>query len=290
MGPFDTLEIVGTCFTIARLKPTEDDMSILQTVNAIAVESQAETRALSPLQRLGGIIWSPRRTFKDIARQPDWIWPVALCIVVALASHFASRSYVARSEGEIARHAIEQRLARQGRSVSDLAEQERQQIDAQVQMAVRLQRATPVILILFLSAAMAFLALLYWAGTRLVDGSVSYVKVLSVTAYAFAVVYTGLPALLKTGVGLLLKPDEPEVLRSVSAPSPAMLMPSETPRLLVEFLARADVFTIWFLILVSVGLATVSRKARLNWTALLTFGLWALSVAFRVAWTVLLNR
>ena len=47
----------------------------------------------SPLERIIGVFFSPKATFEDINRKPDWIVPVALITLVALVVTYVFLSH-----------------------------------------------------------------------------------------------------------------------------------------------------------------------------------------------------
>src|SRR5882672_5006550 len=52
-------------------------------VNEVSPPGQAGTKP-NPFERIVGVLFSPNETFASIARQPDWVVPLALMLVVSL--------------------------------------------------------------------------------------------------------------------------------------------------------------------------------------------------------------
>ena len=71
----------------------------MATIPAPVSEPQA---AISPIGRITGVFFSPKATFEDIVRKPNWILPSALVLLLSLAavivlnSHFNWRDYISQ--------------------------------------------------------------------------------------------------------------------------------------------------------------------------------------------------
>jgi hypothetical protein len=69
----------------------------------------------------------------------------------------------------------------------------------------------------------------------------------------------------------------------------AVALPSETSPALASLAASIDIFSIWFLILLSIGFAAIagSRRFKTSKTATLVFGMWAIWVLIKVGFAAL---
>src|SRR5258708_27531567 len=71
----------------------------MATVPSPVAEPQA---AISPAGRIIGAFFSPKATFEDIVRKPNWLLPAILILVMSLAaiialnSHFSWRDYISQ--------------------------------------------------------------------------------------------------------------------------------------------------------------------------------------------------
>ena len=71
----------------------------MATVPSPVPEPQA---AISPIGRIIGVFFSPKSTFEDIVRKPNWLVPMGLIVVmslvaiIALNSHFSWHDYIAQ--------------------------------------------------------------------------------------------------------------------------------------------------------------------------------------------------
>ncbi len=54
-------------------------MSDFNSTNNIGTQQE-----LNVIQRIFGVFFSPRRTFEDIDRKPDWLVPMVIVLVIAV--------------------------------------------------------------------------------------------------------------------------------------------------------------------------------------------------------------
>ena len=122
-------------------------------------------------------------------------------------------------------------------------------------------------------------ALLYWLGTRMLGGAATYLQAFSVVLYGF------MPQVIRTLIQIqvvmtkhgLHMQDAQTVVRS----SPAFLVNFKENPVLWAFLNRFDLFLIWSLILIVIGLATASRLSKAK-AAVVVFIVWCLGTLFAV--------
>ena len=245
-------------------------------------EKQEETARLGTFSRLIGTIFSPGETFQDINRKPDWIVPIIVAIIFAIGGGYIIKTRLNLDPEKIARQAIEQSLQQRGKSISDLTDQQKEGIEKQVQMSVKIQKVLPVLQAIFIPIFVAILSLVFWGAGVLLGGQTTFKKVFSVTAYAFAMVMSVCTVILNTLVAFLRNPEDINVLKGIAMTNPGMLMPDGTNKMLTALLGQIDVLNIWFLILITIGLAAVSKNMRPSRAAVAVFGLWSIWLVVRV--------
>ena len=211
-----------------------------------AVEAPSPEKPSNPFSRLIGVLFSPGQTFADIARKPDWLVPAILIIVVFLVATIVT---VPRIDFE---SMMRQAMEAQGRSGS----QAEQGLRFAVAFAKGIQYAIPFVLIGILAVA----ALIYWLGVRLVGGEATYQQVFSVVLYGFTP--NVIHALVKIPVVLSKHNINPREAETIVRSGPAFLTSFKDHPLLFAFLTRLDVFAIWSLILIVIGLAAASRVSK----------------------------
>jgi hypothetical protein len=211
----------------------------------------------NPFSRIIGVLVSPSRTFADIARKPDWVIP-ALVIVLVFA--IAAIVTVPRLDFEtMTREAMEA----QGRS----GPQMEQGLRVGIAIAKGIQYSISFLLIGILAVA----ALLYWLGVRLLGSEATYQQVFSVVLYGF--MPTVIRQLVKIPIVLSKHAINPRDAENVVRSSPAFLTSFKTNPMLFALLSRLDLFAIWSLILIVIGLAAASKLSKAK-TASVVIALW----------------
>ena len=211
-------------------------------------------------QRIIGVLFSPNETFASIARQPDWVVPLSLILVVALVSGivFAQRVDF-------------------GAPIRDAMEQNKNVSPEQVERAVRIGGAVakvfaycaPVVSIIFLLIIAGVLLLAF----RVLGGEGDFRQALSVTSYSW------MPGLIKSIIITAIvasrgvsAADLANVLRS----NLAFLVSMKQNPLLFTLLAKLDVFTIWLLALLVIGFSFVSKFSKAK-SAAVVVSLWVVA-------------
>lgn len=248
-----------------------------------------EKPRLSPIQRLGAIFLSPGEVFADINRKPDFIAPILVMALSALVFSFFFNWRVNVDPREIAQLAVEKNLEKQGKRWRDLSEQERQQMEASIEISAKIQKYAPYIGPVFVVALIAFLSLIYFVGTLLIRGQTSFGKVFSVTSYAtFA---TDLVRYVLSVVIVAIRPPDAEaILRangSFAMSNPAGFFPATTPGWILAIARNIDFFSFWYIALIAIGLAAVCYKKRTSQTVIIPAGLWFIGLVIGVAFAIL---
>jgi hypothetical protein len=245
-------------------------------------DKQEEPARLSPHQRLIGTLFSPGETFQDINRKPDWILPLIVAMIFSFAGNFIIINRVKPDWEQLGRKQVEQRLQKQGKSLSDLSEEQRQAIEKQVKFGSKFSSYFVYIVPVFVPVLTALLALLFWGSALLFGGQTTYKKVFSVSLYTNAVVIV-VATIVNIVVAFLRNPEDIDLTKgAIAVTNPGMLMPPETSAILIALLSQLDIFTIWYLILITIGISAVSKNLKPSMAAAAVFSLWAIWVVVRV--------
>jgi len=211
-------------------------------------------------QRIIGVLFSPNETFASIARQPDWVVPLVIILVLSLVGGLVFAQRVDFGAG--IRDAMEQR----GNVPQD-----------QIDRAVRIGTAAAKIFS-YCAPVVSLIILLIIAGVillafRVMGGEGDFRQALSVTAYAW------MPGVIKSllitiivAVRNVSATELPTVLRS----NLAFLVSLKQNPLLFALLSKLDVFTIWLLVLLIIGFAFVSGFSKAK-SAAIIIGLWVVA-------------
>ncbi|HXG91595.1 MAG TPA: hypothetical protein VNN73_04405, partial [Blastocatellia bacterium] len=130
-------------------------------------------------------------------------------------------------------------------------------------------------------------------GLMFIQAQPTYAKVLSVTAWSGAA--TSVVSTLVFCAALMVQ--DQQTLDSIDPTKGVNFVPTNLGAFLssgastvIRVIASSiDIFTIWFLILLSIGFAATSgaRKITTSKTASLVFGLWIVWIVLRIGWNML---
>lgn len=219
----------------------------------------------NPFSRIVGVLFSPSQTFADIARKPDWVVPLLLLLVVSYISVFTITGKV------------------------DFNSAYREQMEAQHMPADQQERAmrfasaigkSVMYVAPFLGiGGLVVAAALMFLGLRMVGGQLTFLQALSVTAYAWMPhVLAGIIGIV---VGMTRKTIGVEELQTLVHSNPAFLVHMKTNPMLFNFLSSLDLFTVWVIVLLTIGLAIAGKVSKAKSFAVV-FTLWALFVLLKV--------
>lgn len=243
-----------------------------------------EPARLGPFARLTGTLLSPGETFADVNRKPTWIAPMIIAIATVLASTFFFQWRVNPDWDSIMREQIKKRMASSNQSLTE------EQMQQQIGFGKSIAKFSPLIAAVFTPIIYVVLAGIFALGLMFIQAKTTFKKILSVVAWSSAA--TGIVATVVTIASLMVRDEES--LRSIDPtqgagiiPSNiAAFLPSETSAVIKTVAGSLDIFTIWFLILLTIGFAAIagSRKITTGKTATVVFGFWAVYVLLKVGW------
>ncbi len=203
--------------------------------NSSAPESGVSEPSL--LAKIAGVFLDPKRTFTSLDRKPDFIVPMVIMMVVALASAI------------ILWPLIQELIAEQ---MSDAIAEG--QVPAEQLETIQKSQRIAALVGAPLGAALQILAIalvMFFAGNILIGGQSSYKKILSVFAY------TSLIGILASAVTIILAQSKGsmEVYTSLAALFPG----SAKDTVLFKVAGVFDLFKIWELIVASIGMSIVYK-------------------------------
>jgi len=222
--------------------------------------------------RLAGVLFAPAETFEDIARKPDVLAPIALLILIGIASTVIM---VPRMDFETM---IRTQMQQSGRQMKD----------AEMDRAVRFGKAfatttayaSPVLALAFY----VIIAGVFLLAFRLFGGEGNFTQALSVTLYSWVPLelFTIILALVAFSHGSI----DPATVATVVKSNPAFLVDFTEQRVLFALLSSFDVFVIWTLILLTFGFSAVSKLSK-RVSAAIVFSLWIVSVFVKVGFAAI---
>jgi hypothetical protein len=250
----------------------------------VAVEEAAQ---LGPLSRLTGTLLSPGETFVDVDRKPTWLAPLIIVALTIVASSVFFNWRVHPNWEEITRTQIKKQLDKSNQSLSD------EDLQKRVDFGKTIAKYFPLIGALFVPVLYVIVAGIFALGMMLIQAKTTFKKILSVVAWTFASL--GILQTIVTVASLMVRDEEG--LRSIDPTQPGGIVPtnlavflaSGTSSVLKALASSLDVFSIWALILLSIGFAAIagSKKITTGKTAYVVFGFWAVYVLIKVGFAAI---
>ncbi|HEX9934061.1 MAG TPA: Yip1 family protein [bacterium] len=227
-------------------------------------DSQKE-KGMDVLSRIVGVFASPKETFTDLDRRPTWLLPFIILVVAVIAMQLLIHDI-----------SIQDNLAR----IEASGRLTQEQLDArQAQLsgpASYIGLVFSPIGILFVWCVMA--GLLLFGGNTILGGSSTFKKMLALVSWS------SLIGIISMVINIILILSE-GTSQGVTI-SPAYFLPAaplgEAPPVLYRFLSKFDPFTIWQMVLWTIGVS-VMYKFTVKKSALFVGTLWVLWILLSVA-------
>jgi hypothetical protein len=252
----------------------------MQDANELSPGAEAQPVSTTVWQRLKGMFFTPGAVFAALRRQPEFLAPMLVMALLTAGFSVFFSVWVKVDPREVARRAIERQLESQGKRWPDLSDAEQRQFEQGIEFSAGLQRFAPVIGIGVSVLATLALAGVYYLGMLLVRGQATFRQVLSVTAYA-TYATESVKYVLNILIILLRPPDVEQILKargSFVISNPAPLLPESLPGWMLAAVSWVDVFSLWFIGLMAIGLAAVAYKKTPLQMAIIPGSLWLLGL------------
>lgn len=237
-------------------------------------EPTAEAR-MSELGRLSGVIVDPKKAFADIAERPRWWPPLVLLVLMGLAMMYTFSQRVGWDR------AIRTAFENNTRVQSLTPEQREQAMSRALGFASISAYGGAILGPPIVSLALAGVLLLVF---KMMGAQFSFKQSFAVYCYASltGLVYSALAIL----VMFLKNPDDFDIQHPLIFNLGAFL-PDGTAKWLKAFGYSIDLFSIWLVLLLAVGLAAADR--RLGFSKALTgvVGCWVVLVVLKVGWAAM---
>ena len=246
--------------------------------DVIVKPADADTPAQSFPERLMGIFISPVETLADVARKPDFVAPLILAVLGAIAVTETMLWKIGMER--IVRTSIEQSSRASSMSPEQMDQAVRQgakfgAIFAHIGGIV----APPIALLIIAGLGLLIVNLILGAQAK-------FKTVFSLVCYANLVTLLG--ALMAVAVILFGDPDHFNAQNPVPSNVGFFLNPHEVSKPLYSLASSADIFTIWLLILLAVGLAEgTGRKVKPLSILLLYAGFWVVWILVKAGLAML---
>jgi hypothetical protein len=246
--------------------------------DAVVKPAEADTPALSFLERLIGVFISPGETFADVARKPGF-WAPLIAVVLGSVAMIETMIWKIGLE-RLARMGIEQ----SGRASSMTPEQMDQAVSQGAKitgifMHVAGFLGPPIVLLIIAGVGLLIVNVIFGARAK-------FKTVFSLVCYADLVSVLG--ALTSVAVMLFGDPDHFNSQNPIPGNVGFFLNPHEVSKPLYALASSADIFAIWLLILLGLGVSKgTGGKVKPLPVFLAYAGVWILLILARVGFAMI---
>jgi hypothetical protein len=244
----------------------------MSTTPVIAPEAPGP---INHLARLIGVFFSPKTTFEDIAQRPSWILPVVLMTVLGAGVAFVMNQKVDW------RDVASKRIEESPRAANLSPEQKEQQLAMSAKISPPIAYVFGIAWPILQAVIVGGVLLLAY---NLIGGAgARFSTSLGITAHAYFpwILYSLLFILI-----LHLKAPGTVDLDNPIATNLGSFLPESTPKAFMSLAKSIDIFTIWTLLLISIGFSAVNPKKLKGKALSIVISVWAVYVAIKVglAW------
>jgi hypothetical protein len=221
----------------------------------------------NPIQRVIGVLFSPDATMASIAKRPDWVLPLVLILISSFLVGIVIAQHV--DFGAAVRDQVEQ-----NKNLSQ------EQIDKAVKMGVIFGKVATYLAPVFGIIWLLVIAGVLLLAVRLFGGEGDYKQAFSVTCYA------SIPGIIKAVVLLIIVLARgglipAQALATAVRSNLGFLADFKANPMAFALLSSVDLFAIWFVVLLIIGFAYVSRLSKAK-TAVIIVSLWIVATCFKL--------
>jgi hypothetical protein len=244
----------------------------------------AEPARMGPGARLIGSLMSPGETFADVNRKADWIVPLIILILMTVATTFFVNWKLKPDYEKITREQIRKTVERSGGQMPP-----EEQIQQQVAFQKAIAKFIPLIAAVGVGIMFVILSGIYALGMMMLQAKTTFKKVFSVVLWSSLA--TGLVYNVVFVAALMVKDEES--LRSIDIQNPTATIPTNVGAFLdssispvIRALAGSiDVFSIWSIVLLSIGFAAIagSKRIKPGKAATIVVAVWMVGVLLKAA-------
>ena len=223
-----------------------------------------EKKEMGVFEKIAGIFISPRETFEALDQKPSWLVPFLIIVVMTLGMTMLTRDI-----------GMQDMMAK-----FQAREMPQEQIDKIAAQSEGIGKYIQMVLIPVATLAVwaIFAGILLFCGNTLLGGSAKFKKVFSMMSWSSLV---GALAIIVNTAIILSKGTTQGVTTSLAVllPVPGL---SDKPSIFYRLLSKFDLFTIWSLILWTIGLSVI-YKFTMKKSAGLVIALWAVWIVISIA-------
>jgi hypothetical protein len=226
-------------------------------------------------ERIAGVLFAPAETFEDISRKPDFLVPILLILLIGYASTIL---LMPRMDWDsVMAQQAEQMKKRQ----PNMTEADMERASGIVKTFGTVMAYIAPILMFAWYVVVAGIFLLAF---RLMGGQGTFGQAFSTVLYSWIPMLVN--SIVITIVAIMRGSVDPVTMATLVKSNPAFLVDMKAHPALYSLLASVDIFTIWMLILLIIGFATLSRVSRAK-AAAIVISLWLVLVLVKSAFALI---
>jgi hypothetical protein len=237
-----------------------------------------EAPGLSQWQRVTSTFTSPSKTFEDIKRgNRSWWLPFVIYALIGYIFFAAVDLKIGMQQ------VVDNQIHLNPKQEEAMAQVPPAQRETQMKVSLYITEGVFIAGPVFVLIVAAVVSLVLWGTINFVfGGKASFWSVFAVWYFA------NLPALIKSLLGVIViyagaAPESFNIKNFAPTNLGAFLNPLDTNKALYAFASSMDVITIWTLVLMGIGIATVAGVKRGS-GYIAVFGWWAVIVLMGVGW------
>lgn len=230
-----------------------------------------EEPSKNAIQRIVGVLFSPKSTFEDINRKPDWLIPLILIVLVTLAATYVFMAHADMLE------LIRAQLEKSGRPVpSD---------DALAGSAKYAVVFSYISIIVFVPVGMLVVGgVLFMIFSFIMGAETTYKKMFGVTVYASI---TGIVRTL-IAIPILFSKQPSEFGNPADVVQSNLAFLFDPAQKALHALGKSlDIFTVWYIVVLAIGVSAISKGISQSKALVTLLILWALVICAVVGWAAL---
>ena len=231
---------------------------------------------LTQMQRVTNTFIAPSKTFDDIKRgNKSWWLPFVLMVIVGYIFFAAVWTKIGMQT------VVDNQIRLDPKAEERLAQVPPDQRETQMKVSLYITEGVFAVSPLFVLGAGAVVALVLMGTINFAfGGKATFGSVFAVWMFA------SLPTIVKTLLGIVViyagaAPETFNIKNFAPTNVAAFLNPLETNKALYTLAGWLDIITIWYMVLMGIGLAAVARVKR-NSGYIAVFGWWAILILFSV--------
>jgi hypothetical protein len=225
----------------------------MENTDNTANATESESGSMTFFQRLGGIFFESGNTFQDINKKPTWL--VIFIVTALLSMAFAYVVTIRVDTAAITRKAIESMPVQLSEEqLNQIEEQAAARQNSPLSRVISLIQAPIALIIVYFLLAGIFMLLFL-----MMSAPLKFKKALSVTIWGLA------PAsivhqILGIFILFLKEPYTVESTSGIVMSNLGFAIDSKAHPVLNSFASSLDIFSLWSIILLSIGFAAISDK------------------------------